>query len=64
MRGALGLFESDTDTERWAKLRRAIDELLPGDLGDDVLPYLAHFLNLLEIWSAWLIWKARRCSVK
>ncbi len=46
MRGALGLFESDSDAERWAKLRRAVDELLPGDIGDDVLPYLAHFLNL------------------
>ncbi|HTP06709.1 MAG TPA: tetratricopeptide repeat protein [Anaerolineae bacterium] len=46
MRGALSLFESDSDAERWAKLRHAIDELLPGDLGDDVLPYLAHFLNL------------------
>jgi class 3 adenylate cyclase/predicted ATPase len=46
MRGALGLFASDSDVARWAKLRRAIDELLPGDLGDDVLPYLAHFLNL------------------
>ncbi len=46
MRGALGLFESDRDHERWAKLRRVVDELLPGDQGDDVLPYLAHFLNL------------------
>jgi predicted ATPase len=46
MRGALGAFESDSDAERWAKLRRAVDDLLPGDPGDDVLPYLAHFLNL------------------
>jgi class 3 adenylate cyclase/predicted ATPase len=46
MREALGLFESDSDAERWAKLRHKIDELLPGDPGDDVLPYLAHFLNL------------------
>jgi class 3 adenylate cyclase/predicted ATPase len=46
MRGALNVFESDSDTERWAKLRRRVDELLPGDLGEDVLPYLAHFLNL------------------
>jgi class 3 adenylate cyclase/predicted ATPase len=46
MRGALSLFESDSEAERWAKLRRAVDERLPGELGDDVLPYLAHFLNL------------------
>ncbi len=46
MRGALNIFESDSDTERWAKLRRRVDELLPGEIGEDVLPYLAHFLNL------------------
>ena len=46
IRSALSLFESDSDVERWAKLHRAVGELLPGDLGDDVLPYLAHFLNL------------------
>jgi class 3 adenylate cyclase/predicted ATPase len=46
MRGALNLFESDSDAERWAKLRHQLDELLPGELSDDVLPYLAHFLNL------------------
>jgi class 3 adenylate cyclase/predicted ATPase len=46
MRGALGIFESDNDTERWARLRRRVDELLPGNPGEDVLPYLAHFLNL------------------
>ncbi len=46
MRSALGLFETDSDVERWAKLRRQLDELLPDDLSDDVLPYLAHFLNL------------------
>lgn len=46
LRGALSLFESDSDAERWTKLRRALDELLPGAPGDDVLPYLAHFLNL------------------
>ncbi len=46
MRAVLNVFESDSDAERWAKLRRRVDELLPGDLGEDVLPYLAHFLNL------------------
>ena len=43
---ALNIFGSDSDHERWAKLRRTVDRLLPGNSSDDVLPYLAHFLNL------------------
>ena len=46
VRGALGIFENDSETEAWAKLRKHIDALLPGEAGEDVLPYLAHFLNL------------------
>ena len=42
----MDVFESDSDTEGWAKLRRRVDELLPVDLREDILPYLAHFLNL------------------
>ena len=46
MRAALGIFVNDSESERWAKLRRKLDELFPGEAGADILPYLAHFLNL------------------
>ncbi len=46
VRDALGIFASDSIAERWTKLRHKLDELLPGEAGADVLPYLAHFLNL------------------
>jgi class 3 adenylate cyclase/tetratricopeptide (TPR) repeat protein len=44
--GALGIVASDGELETWAKLRHRVDELLPPESVDDVLPYLAHFLNL------------------
>jgi predicted ATPase len=44
--GALGIVASDGEIETWAKLRRRVDELLPPDTVEDVLPYLAHFLSL------------------
>ncbi|MDY7077850.1 MAG: tetratricopeptide repeat protein [Chloroflexota bacterium] len=43
---ALGVVETDNERDTWAKLRRRVDELLPGEEGEDILPYLAHFLNL------------------
>ncbi len=43
---ALGIVETDSESEVWAKLRRRVDALLPGEAGEDVLPYLAHFLSL------------------
>ena len=46
MRDALGIFPADSIAERWTKLHHKSDELLPGEVGADVLPYLAHFLNL------------------
>ncbi len=46
IRAALGITPSDSEIEAWAKLRHRIDDLLPGDMGDDILPYLTHFLSL------------------
>ncbi len=44
--GALGIVASDSEIEAWTKLRRRVDELLSAEIAEDVLPYLAHFLNL------------------
>ena len=44
--GALGIVASDGEIEAWTKLRRRVDELLLSEIAEDVLPYLAHFLNL------------------
>jgi class 3 adenylate cyclase/predicted ATPase len=46
MRGALSIFVTDSDAERWSKLRHKLDELLPAEAAADILPYLAHFLSL------------------
>jgi len=43
---ALDILDSDTHAEAWNKLSRRVDALLPGEAGEDILPYLAHFLNL------------------
>ena len=43
---ALGIVEADNEFDVRVKLRRRADELLPGEAGKDILPYLAHFLNL------------------
>ena len=43
---ALGIVETDNEFDMRVKLRRRVDKLLPGEAGTDVLPYLAHFLNL------------------
>ena len=46
IRDALGILETDSELEIWAKLRRRVDELLPGEAGEDILPYLAQFLSV------------------
>jgi class 3 adenylate cyclase/tetratricopeptide (TPR) repeat protein len=46
VRDALGILDTDRRAEMWNKLGRRMDELLPGEAGEDILPYLAHFLNL------------------
>jgi len=49
IQGALGIVETDTKLDVRFKLRHRLDELLPPDqaeVGEDILPYLAHFLNL------------------
>ncbi|CAG0931296.1 adenylate cyclase 10 [Thermoflexales bacterium] len=43
---ALGIVASDGELEAWTKLRQRVDELLLAEIAEDVLPYLAHFLNL------------------
>ena len=42
----LGFTPTLSDAELWAKLRWHIEDLLPGETGDDILPYLATFLSL------------------
>ena len=46
VRDALGILEADNEFDIRVKLRRRMDELLPGEAGENILPYLAHFLNL------------------
>jgi tetratricopeptide (TPR) repeat protein len=46
MHSALQITDMDNDLDTWIKLRRRVDQLLPGEAGQDVLPYLAHFLGL------------------
>ncbi len=43
---ALGIVETDNPPDIWHKLRSRAEALLPADVRRDVLPYLAHFLNL------------------
>ncbi len=42
----LGVEKTDNPPDIWLKLRRRVAELLPPEVGADVLPYLAHFLAL------------------
>jgi len=46
VRDALGILEADNEYDIRVKLQRRMDELLPGEAQEDILPYLAHFLNL------------------
>lgn len=46
IRDALGILETDSEPEVWARLCRRVSELLPGEAGQDILPYLARFLNV------------------
>lgn len=46
IRSTLGITATDSEIEMWAKLRHRVDELLPNESADDILPYLAHFLSL------------------
>ena len=46
VRDALGILEADNEFDIRAKLERRMDALLPGEVGESILPYLAHFLNL------------------
>ncbi len=43
---ALGVVETDNPFDIQVKLRRRMEELLPDKAGEDILPYLARFLNL------------------
>ncbi len=43
---ALGIIETDNPPDIWHKLRSRVEALLPVEVEQDVLPYLAHFLNL------------------
>lgn len=43
---ALGIVETDNEFDIRVKLRRRVDQLLPKEDADDVLPYLARFLGL------------------
>jgi predicted ATPase len=43
---ALGIGETDNEFDVRVKLRRRVEELLPDGAGQDILPYLAHFLGL------------------
>ncbi|MBP7688739.1 MAG: tetratricopeptide repeat protein [Thermoflexales bacterium] len=45
VRSALGLNAGDSEAEGWTKLRQQLAELLPADVCDDILPYLASFLS-------------------
>ena len=44
--GVLGILATDSTQEASAKLRQRLDDLLPGQAVEDILPYLAHFLSL------------------
>ncbi|HNT75753.1 MAG TPA: adenylate/guanylate cyclase domain-containing protein [Anaerolineae bacterium] len=46
IRSALGILDTDNEFDIRDKLRRYVETLLPADVGDDVRPYLVHFLNL------------------
>lgn len=46
VRDALGILEPDSELDMWTKLRQRVEALLPGEAGEDILPYLAHFLGL------------------
>ena len=46
VRDALGILEADNEYDIRVKLQRRMHELLPTEAGEDILPYLAHFLNL------------------
>jgi class 3 adenylate cyclase/tetratricopeptide (TPR) repeat protein/ABC-type cobalamin transport system ATPase subunit len=43
---ALGIVETDNQFDIRVKLRRRVDELLPDEASQDILPYLARFLDL------------------
>ena len=43
---ALGIVETDNEFDIRVKLRRRVDQLLPKEDADDILPYLARFLGL------------------
>ncbi|HDD24889.1 MAG TPA: hypothetical protein ENF52_05590, partial [Chloroflexi bacterium] len=43
---ALGITETDSVTDIWYKLRHRTAELLPKEVEEDILPYLAQFLSL------------------
>jgi class 3 adenylate cyclase/predicted ATPase len=43
---ALGIVETDTKLDVRFKLQRRLSELLSDEVREDILPYLAHFLNL------------------
>ena len=45
VRSALGLAVGDSEVEGWARLRQRLTDLLPVDVGNDILPYLASFLS-------------------
>lgn len=45
VRSALGLNAGDSEAEGWTKLRQQLAELLPVEVSDDILPYLASFLS-------------------
>ena len=52
VRSALGLTVGDSEVEGWAKLRQRLTDLLPADVGNDILPYLAQLLELASARSA------------
>lgn len=43
---ALDIVETDSQLDIRVKLHRRVDELLPDEAGEDILPYLARFLGL------------------